>query len=1028
MALQREQVVQTAEKFVSRGKIEPAIREYRKLLVENPNDINTLNRVGDLYARIQRIDEAVDFFNQIGEQYSSQGFFVKAIAIYKKVIKLDPTRLDIYERLADLYHKQNLVTEARTQYQVLADYYTKHENAPSAISIYNKMADLEPDNPSYHVKLAEIYHQQKLFEKAINEYRIIAELMIKHGRTQDAAQVYERALGIDSQNLRFIADAVDALRDAGDEAAAAHFLSVAIERNPAAEQIASDTSRRRKPEPEPEPEPEQEMTFEVEVEAAASTALNYDDDASIELEIDLGDDLMVAMREAEASVAGTGPSTSHLDSDLDSDEVEIDLDSLEELVVELPEDDSPSLVKPPPDLRGAAVRPAWASRDDDAAALEIELEDSLTLEPLEIEGLAAEPLRATPSAPTAPTAPIEAFPGPESFAEAEAFTLDADIEIEALPWESGTLDDAPAGGAAVVESIASRQQEEAERDELVTEAEVLAKYGLEDKAMERLDEALRNRPDSLAAHALLIKLHLNKGRYEQVFALARRLFEISTATGTAEPWQSVRARLVEAGYQLRGNEVVAGPHGLSSPVAAPTPPAPVVPEPEPELPALVDFPEEALSSLEPALGEPVLDELVFEEGLLEEPALETPAVEEPVLEALPDELLEMDLGPAEEMALEEAAPPVASAPAPAPAPAPVEPPPPPPPARPSSPPPPATPWSPASSRGVDTLLRGLLHQDKPARKPGAATPPPRPLAPPASPAPQTPAAAPSVQAAAPPVQTTAPAPPAPAAAPPPTFAKGALFDLTSLGSMIEDEEAGVAPSGPIFPAAVPGVPDSAGWDALAAGNLEPQAFEDSGVDWLDETASRRAAAPAPAAPGAESAALFDEEDDFFDLAGELVEELSREEVFQDGSTVQAEQSLEEIVEGFKKGVAEHLSPTDYDTHYNLGIAYREMGLLDEAIGEFQLAAKDSRYLVICCSMLGLCFLDKGLPELAVKWYRRGMEAPNLVEDDRLGLMYDMGDAYQAMGDAASAYATFVELYGINTHYRDIVAKIEELRK
>ena len=74
MAVQREQVVQTAEKYVSRGKIEPAIREYRKLLADNPNDINTLNRIGDLYARIQRIDEAVDFFTQIAEQYSTGGF------------------------------------------------------------------------------------------------------------------------------------------------------------------------------------------------------------------------------------------------------------------------------------------------------------------------------------------------------------------------------------------------------------------------------------------------------------------------------------------------------------------------------------------------------------------------------------------------------------------------------------------------------------------------------------------------------------------------------------------------------------------------------------------------------------------------------------------------------------------------------------------------------------------------------------------------------------------------------------------
>jgi hypothetical protein len=313
---------------------------------------------------------------------------------------------------------------------------------------------------------------------------------------------------------------------------------------------------------------------------------------------------------------------------------------------------------------------------------------------------------------------------------------------------------------------------------------------------------------------------------------------------------------------------------------------------------------------------------------------------------------------------------------------------------------------------VDDLLRGIM-PDKPARKPGAATPPPRPPSPPPV------AAPPPVVAAAPPAPSAPPAAPAPAV----PAAKGGLFDLTSLGSMIEEEEAGVAPASSAFPP--PAAPSGGDWESTRPGlSAPPPSFEDSGVNWLDEADAATTARTPSQTPG--GAGLFDEEDDFFDLAGELVEELSKEEVFQDG--VQAEQSLEEIVEGFKKAVAEHLSPTDYDTHFNLGIAYREMGLLDEAIGEFQLAAKDPRYLVISSSMLGLCFLDKGLPELSVKWYRRGMEAPSLSEDDQLGLMYDLGNAYMAMGDMSSAFATFVELYGINTNYRDVVAKLEELRK
>lgn len=197
-------------------------------------------------------------------------------------------------------------------------------------------------------------------------------------------------------------------------------------------------------------------------------------------------------------------------------------------------------------------------------------------------------------------------------------------------------------------------------------------------------------------------------------------------------------------------------------------------------------------------------------------------------------------------------------------------------------------------------------------------------------------------------------------------------------------------------------------------------LDDTGMDWLrEEPKAAKAASPDR---------LFDDEDEFFDLAAELEEELGVEEGRIGGEILaqSEEPTLEEIVEGFKKGVAENLSPEDYDTHYNLGIAYREMGLLDEAIGEFQLAAKDPIHLVDCCSMLGVSFLEKGLPELAVKWYQRGLTAPDLKEEVTLSLLYDMGNVYLSMGDEAAARKTFVELYGINSNYRDVVAKIEEL--
>jgi tetratricopeptide (TPR) repeat protein len=170
--------------------------------------------------------------------------------------------------------------------------------------------------------------------------------------------------------------------------------------------------------------------------------------------------------------------------------------------------------------------------------------------------------------------------------------------------------------------------------------------------------------------------------------------------------------------------------------------------------------------------------------------------------------------------------------------------------------------------------------------------------------------------------------------------------------------------------------------------------------------------------------LFADEDNFFDLAAELESELAEDE--EPISLSEEEQSLEEIFKEFKKGVEQQLDSEDYDTHYNLGIAYKEMGLIDEAIGEFQLASKDQKRAVECASMLGLCFLEKGMPQLAIKWYRKGLDMPEIKEEEHLGLLYDLGSAYVEVGDSENAQKAFMEVYGLNNGYRDVANRIKQL--
>jgi tetratricopeptide (TPR) repeat protein len=125
---------------------------------------------------------------------------------------------------------------------------------------------------------------------------------------------------------------------------------------------------------------------------------------------------------------------------------------------------------------------------------------------------------------------------------------------------------------------------------------------------------------------------------------------------------------------------------------------------------------------------------------------------------------------------------------------------------------------------------------------------------------------------------------------------------------------------------------------------------------------------------------------------------------------------------------------DPETHYNLGVAFREMGLLDEAIGEFQKLVKGAgkgNYppnFLQACSLLAICFMEKKMPAIAVKWYLRALETPGLDEEALMALQYDLGLAYEQAGDSRNALERFTEVYSQNIDFRDVAEKIRELQQ
>src|SRR6266704_4135519 len=135
MPLDRAKTVQNAEKFMKAGKRPEAITEYKKLADDTSRDMGVLNKLGDLCVRAGKNQDAIRYFLRIAEFYASDGFFLKAIAMYKKVSKLDPSNMDCLQKLASLYLKQGLTIEAKAQYLEVADHFIKAAQFKKAVDV-----------------------------------------------------------------------------------------------------------------------------------------------------------------------------------------------------------------------------------------------------------------------------------------------------------------------------------------------------------------------------------------------------------------------------------------------------------------------------------------------------------------------------------------------------------------------------------------------------------------------------------------------------------------------------------------------------------------------------------------------------------------------------------------------------------------------------------------------------------------------------------------------------------------------------
>ena len=201
MAFNKNKVMDSARKAYDKKQYDKAVKEYLKIVKQDPKDVRIWLKIGDLYAKKGSKPEATETYERVAKFYSDQGFYQKAVAVYKQILKLDPKQVPVNLKLAELYRQLGLRSEASQHYELVAAYFHREGNTQEALSTIRQLVELDPENVSTRIKLAELYSKESMNDEAIVEFKFACEFLREHNRQDDFIKVAERLLFHDTANL-----------------------------------------------------------------------------------------------------------------------------------------------------------------------------------------------------------------------------------------------------------------------------------------------------------------------------------------------------------------------------------------------------------------------------------------------------------------------------------------------------------------------------------------------------------------------------------------------------------------------------------------------------------------------------------------------------------------------------------------------------------------------------------------------------------------------------------------------------------
>src|SRR3954470_11814655 len=229
--MDKNKVIESASKLIAKGQLEKAVKEYQRILEADPDDVRVLQKLAELYQKMKRPAEAADCFEKVAPTYETQGFYLKAVALYKQVLKV-VERIEVNVRLAELYQQLGLTGDAAKEWQAVASHYEKTGDAKASLDTLKKLVDLDPDNVASRIRLGEQYARQENVTDAVAELRRAAQYLQRNLRQEDYLRVVERISHLDPSDAALAKELANHYLSKGDSKRALAKLQVSFKVDP----------------------------------------------------------------------------------------------------------------------------------------------------------------------------------------------------------------------------------------------------------------------------------------------------------------------------------------------------------------------------------------------------------------------------------------------------------------------------------------------------------------------------------------------------------------------------------------------------------------------------------------------------------------------------------------------------------------------------------------------------------------------------------------------------------------------------